>query len=294
MTGIDIRPLRTRTEREACLRLQEETWGPDFADRVPASVLMIALETGGIASGAFEEGHLVGFVFGITGLRDGSPVHWSDMLAVHPSHRGRGIGHRLKLHQRQELLDRGVRTMLWTFDPLEARNAHLNLNRLGAVVRTYRRDLYGDSASPLHAGFGTDRLLAEWQLDSERTRSRIGEAGPPASGGAPVGGDDESAARAGHTDIGGAGEAPFLHGWRPGNPHPAPGRDLAPPVEPVVRLSIPADIQALKRDDMTLAREWRSVVRSGFEDCFRAGYVAVALQRGTPACNYVLVRGLTR
>ena len=132
-----IRPLGGRAEREACVALQERVWGDAFADRVPASVLMIALETGGVASGAFLDGRLVGFVFGITGLREGRPIHWSDMLAVAPEHRGEGIGHRLKLHQRALLLERGVETVRWTFDPLEARNAHINLRRLGAVAGEY-------------------------------------------------------------------------------------------------------------------------------------------------------------
>lgn len=171
--AVVIRPLDGEAERAACVALQERVWGPAFADRVPASVLMIALETGGVASGAFEAGELVGFVFGITGLRAGRPTHWSDMLAVAPEHRGRGIGYRLKLHQRTLLLERGVKMVRWTFDPLEARNAHINLRRLGAVAREYRRDAYGASDSPLHAGIGTDRLVAEWPIASERVATRL-------------------------------------------------------------------------------------------------------------------------
>ena len=171
--GAVIRPLEGLAERETCVALQERVWGEAFADRVPASVLMIAQETGGVASGAFVEGRLVGFVFGITGIEDGRPIHWSDMLAVAPEHRGRGIGYRLKLHQRTLLLDRGVERVRWTFDPLEARNAHLNLRRLGATAAEYRRDVYGTSDSPLHAGIGTDRLVAEWAIASERVEARL-------------------------------------------------------------------------------------------------------------------------
>lgn len=294
MSGIEIRPLRSREEREACVALQERTWGRGFADRVPASILMVAAETGGVATGAFDAHRLVGFVFGITGIRAGELVHWSDMLAVEPSHRGRGIGYRLKLHQRNELLGRDVRTALWTFDPLEARNAHLNLNRLGAVVRTYARDLYGDSASPLHAGIGTDRLLVEWQLDSERVRLRL----PPA------GGDDADrpetgrggAVQGGSTvdELPGLGDAPVLDGWRPGSPHPVPDGRPAAPEGDVVRVAIPRDIQALKRADPELARRWRRTVRVSLESCFEAGYTGVAARRDGAVSCYVLTRSFTR
>ncbi len=218
-----FRPLEGLAEREACVALQERVWGESFADRVPASVLMIALETGGIASGAFLAGELVGFVFGITGLRDGRPTHWSDMLAVAPEHRGEGIGYRLKLHQRAQLLERGVETVRWTFDPLEARNAHINLRRLGAVAREYRRDAYGASDSPLHAGIGTDRLVAEWPIASARVAARLAGHVDPAEAGAkriavPVDlqalkRDDLAAAVVWRKEVRAAFEAAFAEGY---------------------------------------------------------------------------------
>jgi predicted GNAT superfamily acetyltransferase len=182
VTTVEIRPLRGLEEYARCVDLQEQTWGPDFEHRVPASILMVAAETGGVISGALEGGRLLGFVFGISGLRDGRPVHWSDMLAVRPEARDRGLGLRLKLHQRALLLERGIDRVLWTFDPLESRNAYLNLHKLGATVRSYRRDFYGASDSPLHAGIGTDRLVADWRITSDRVLSRIA-GGAPASGG---------------------------------------------------------------------------------------------------------------
>ena len=279
--GPVIRPLSGLREREACVALQERVWGDAFADRVPASVLMIALETGGVASGAFVDGRLVGFVFGITGLRDGRPIHWSDMLAVAPEHRGEGIGLRLKLHQRALLLERGVETVRWTFDPLEARNAHINLRRLGAVARAYRRDVYGASDSPLHAGIGTDRLLAEWPIASTRVRRRLAGSGP-ASG-------DTSAG--------------VLNPPRSSGPLPRPGSGIAEPAAPRVRIAVPADIQELKRADLGTAVEWRGNVRAAFERAFGAGYTATDLEwggrpgagggDGSGVAYYVLARGFS-
>ena len=246
---VTLRPLATLDERRACVALQERVWGEGFSERVPASVLMIAEETGGVAGGAFAGDELVGFVFGITGFRGGERVHWSDMLAVAPEYRGRGLGVRLKRYQRRELLDRGVQRVLWTFDPLEARNAHLNLNRLGAIAREYRRDLYGRSDSPLHAGIGTDRLVAEWLIASDRVARLL--------------------------DGGGAEGA-----WE---------AETDPVFREAVGIEIPADIQALKRDDPDEAAKWRERTRRAFETAFGDGRAAVGLERGGDRPVYVLV-----
>lgn len=268
-----IRPLADHRERRACQELQETIWGRGFADRVPASILMVAQETGGIASGAFDGDTLVGFVFGITGLRHGTPIHWSDMLAVHPSWRGRGLGRRLKLHQREELLGRGVRSVLWTFDPLEARNAHLNFRRLGARSRRYRRDAYGDSESPLHAGIGTDRLVAEWALASERVRALAAGDDPP-----PVEPGDALVVN------------PPVSGVTP----PRPGTTMAEPRGGTARVAIPADVQSLKAADLDLAVAWRRNVRTALERCLGAGYEVVDFERGEPVATYVLARDFER
>lgn len=264
-----VRPLAGTAEYRACVELQKRTWGESFDELVPPSILMVAQEMGGVASGAFDSDRLVGFVFGISGVRDGRPAHWSDMLAVEPAYRGRGLGRRLKLHQRERLLDLGIRRMLWTFDPLVARNAHLNLSRLGATAAVYRRDVYGDSPSPLHAGIGTDRLLADWGMDTERVRRGLaGEAPPRTDPDAPL-----------VLEAADAADRPRPGAFRPTTGHKA------------IRVAVPADIHSLKGADPELAREWRLAVREALEWGFGNGYTAVALERiGGNACAYTLAR----
>jgi len=170
MADIELRELRTQAEYAACVRLQRETWGANFSQTVPPAILQVAQKVGGVCGGAFDDGELIGFVFGITGIQNGQPVHWSDMLAVRASYRDQGIGAKLKWYQRRVLLERGVTRMLWTFDPLQTKNAHLNFALLGVIAREYVVDMYGQTDSPLHAA-GTDRLIAIWEMASARVRA---------------------------------------------------------------------------------------------------------------------------
>ncbi len=148
--------------------MQQDTWGADFTERVPRTILLVAQKIGGIVAGAFDGDRLVGFVFGMTGLKDGATVHWSDMLAVDPNARDQGIGRALKAFQRDAVRALGIGTMYWTYDPLVARNAHLNLNVLGADVAEYVPDMYGVTNSPMHDALGTDRFVVRWRLDGSR------------------------------------------------------------------------------------------------------------------------------
>ena len=132
---IVIRPLASLAEYQACVALQAAVWGPAYEETVPASLLQVVQHVGGVAIGAFAAtGALVGFVFGLTGVDKGEIVHWSHALGVREAVRNRGIGRMLKEHQRATLAQRGIASMYWTFDPLVAKNAHLNLNKLGATV----------------------------------------------------------------------------------------------------------------------------------------------------------------
>ena len=156
-----IRPLETLDEFQSCVDLQIAVWGAEFTDIVPASILQVASHIGGLILGAFTDDALIGFVFGLTGVRHDEVVHWSHMLGVRAEAREMGIGRRLKEAQRAELARRGIAREFWTFDPLQARNAHLNVNRLGVRVIDYAVNMYGTTGSPLHLGIATDRFIVE-------------------------------------------------------------------------------------------------------------------------------------
>lgn len=179
---ITVRHCATLEEYEECVRLQLITWGEDLV--VPAGLFVVARETGGQTLGAFVRDKLVGFTLGLAGLHAGKPIIHSHMTAVLSHFRDRGIGRMLKLAQRNDALARGIHLVEWTFDPLELKNAHFNINRLGAVVRRYIPNCYGITESPLHAGLPTDRLMAEWYLDSARVNGILDGRAPQAASGA--------------------------------------------------------------------------------------------------------------
>ena len=194
---IEIRSCQGQDELEACVQLEIETWGMDTSEIIPRKAFLLAQKIGGQVIGAFDTGtagavatggpeSLIGFAMSWPGMKTGgagdryslpgantakieprSYLH-SHMLAVREDYRNRGLGTQLKLAQRQEALDRGIQLMEWTFDPLEIKNAYLNLCKLGAISRRYEVDFYGVSSSRLQGGLPTDRLVAEWQLDSPR------------------------------------------------------------------------------------------------------------------------------
>jgi predicted GNAT superfamily acetyltransferase len=166
--GIVIRKCETSQEFHACVALQRDVWEEDPLEIEPATMFVVAANTGGQVLGAFDADKLVAYILAVAGLHGVTPYIHSHHAAVHAGYRDRGIGRALKFLQREEALSRGIRLIEWTFDPLELRNAHFNLNRLGAIARQYRQNLYGVTSSPLHRGIPTDRLVAEWWLDSPR------------------------------------------------------------------------------------------------------------------------------
>jgi predicted GNAT superfamily acetyltransferase len=174
-----IRPCEGFEEFAACVQLQIDVWGYGDRDVIPRRVFIVAQRIGGQVIGAFDGDRLVGFAMAIPGISQGRPYLHSHMLAVEPEYRNQGIGRRLKLFQREEALGRGITRMEWTFDPLEIKNSFLNVGKLGAIVRRYAVNFYGVSSSRLHGQVPTDRLYAEWWLDSDWVCSALG--GKPAA-----------------------------------------------------------------------------------------------------------------
>jgi len=181
---IEIRSCDGFDELEACVQLQIETWGYDESDIIPRKTFLLATKIGGQVIGAFDSEigansaqTLVGFAMSLPGIKQTQngpqPYLHSHMLAVRISYRNRGLGAQLKWEQRREALYRGIRHMEWTFDPLEIKNAFINIHRLGAICREYRANFYGVSSSRLQGGLPTDRLLAEWELDSPRVEALL-------------------------------------------------------------------------------------------------------------------------
>jgi predicted GNAT superfamily acetyltransferase len=166
---IEIRQLFALDEFSEVLRLQKVIWGFADFELLPLRFLVVASKIGGHVFGAFDGAEMAGFCFAIPGVKTGArPYLHSHMLGVLPRYHNAGIGRRLKVAQREEALSRGITLIEWTFDPLELKNAFLNIERLGAIVRRYSENQYGVTASPLHGGLPTDRCIAEWYLDSPR------------------------------------------------------------------------------------------------------------------------------
>jgi len=243
--AVRLRRVETLSEYQECFALQEETWGAGFRELVPPAILMVAQKLGGVCAGAFaSDGRMLGFVFGMIGLRDGRLVHWSDMLAVRAEARGAHLGERLKHYQRDLVRAIGVDTMYWTFDPLVARNAHLNLSRLGARAVEYVPNMYGgDTGSPVHGGIATDRIIVAWDLTrpgvAPAPLSRPGEiVNPVSADGLPA--------------LNGMGDAPLI------------------------RIVVPRDAEAEPNERHAV---WRGVTREAFLSYLTRGYEVVGFRR---------------
>lgn len=173
---VEIRRCHGIEELRACVALQKEVWNFTDAELVPLRMFVVADKVGGQVLGAFENSVMVGFALSIPGTRTGHIYLHSHMLAVRADHRNSGLGRRLKLLQREDALARGIELIEWTFDPLEIKNAYLNIVKLGAIARRYNINQYGITSSPLQGGLPSDRLIAEWWLKSKRVETLL-EAG---------------------------------------------------------------------------------------------------------------------
>ena len=179
-SDIEIREVTAIEEYNACVLLQREVFGLPDLEISPRRHLIVSHQAGGWTLGAFVEGKLVGFVHHLAAVSGDQIFGYSHMMAVTTEFQNRGLGARLKWAQRARALAEGRNFIKWTFEPTRARNAYFNLNRLGAICRRYLPNLYGITTSPLHRGLATDRLVAEWYLDSPRVLAALnGELAEP-------------------------------------------------------------------------------------------------------------------
>ncbi len=253
MKEVDVRICRARglEDYEACVRLQKEVWGFSEIEDIAASpLLLIGNQYGGsVLVAETTEGQVIGFAFAMLGRRpDGGLIWWSHMTGVSGDFQGQGIGFRLKLAQREDALKHGVPEIWWTFDPLQAMNAHFNTRKIGAVVSEYEENIYGYSSSPLHHGLPTDRLVAVWSLDSPSVLDRISAEAPV------ILRDFERLLR-----------IVEVHDGAPGSP------DLELTETPLL-LEIPVSFREILQTDHNLALSWQQTVRTAFLHYFERGY----------------------
>jgi predicted GNAT superfamily acetyltransferase len=265
-----IRDFERPSDYEACAALQCEVWGFGPEDAVPPLHLIAMHHFGGILIGAFDRDRMVGFVCGFSGWDHGRVFHHSHMLAVIPAERGSSLGEKLKWAQRDRVLEQGIDLVNWTFDPLQAVNANLNVNRLGAVARKYRVNLYGESKSPLHGGIPTDRFEVEWFIESERVAR--------ARGGAVAGWPDwERLPRANRTERLPSG---LLRSADP---------DLEIDEEAFL-VEIPLNVTEVMAQDRELALDWRLKSRRAFQSYFEKGFTILGFHRSEAGAFYRLER----
>jgi predicted GNAT superfamily acetyltransferase len=276
---ITFKQLKTLEDLNPCESLQEAVWDFNKSDIIPPRFMRVLCKHGGFAMGAFDADKMIGFVFGVPAIHYGQPSQHSHMLAVLPEYRNYNIGYKLKIAQRKEALNRNIDLITWAFDPLQSKNAHLNINKLGVTACSYDINLYGESSSSkLHSGLGTDRLLAEWWLVSDKVKTIID----------------------GHADD--TVKRPPAKGMNI-NRTERDERGLLVPEEPdlsltddVLLLEIPADIDKMKVSDIEAAHRWRELIQKAFLHYFNAGYYVNSLQverEGSTRRTYYVLERLT-
>ena len=285
MTPYQIRLLETVEEMHAIEKLTDDIWRGGATEIVPVHMLTAFIHNGGLALGAFDNGEMIGFVFGFPGLiqtpQGIQAKHCSHQMGVHPDHRGKNIGFALKQAQWQMARQQGLDLITWTYDPLLSRNAYLNVAQLGAVCNTYKRNEYGEMVDSLNAGVASDRFQVDWWLNTPRVFQRL---------------DTENRVALGLENYQ-AAKAQMLY-------TPETNMDLglllvpkhySPPSGKLLLIQIPNDFQNLRAVDLPLAKDWRFFTREVFEDVFSAGYIVTDFiydrSESTPRSFYLLTDG---
>jgi predicted GNAT superfamily acetyltransferase len=256
-----IRDVEGEIEHHAIEDIQKEAWGFNDLDIVPAATLIATQHAGGIVLGAFEGHSLIGFAYAFPAFEEGRTSMHSHMLAVRPEYRNCHAGFYLKLVQRERVLEKRLDEVTWTFDPLQSLNAHLNFSKLGVVSRRYLVNFYGEaSSSPLHQGFGTDRLWVSWLLNSARVKQCVSRT--------PL--DRSARAVAASNDTGVSVEAALIYCE---DTRPIMG-DFGRVLEGNrCAIEIPQNINSIKERDPGLGTEWRTATRAAFLAAIEHGFL---------------------
>jgi predicted GNAT superfamily acetyltransferase len=274
MPPLSYRDLTSLEEFAQVVALERVIWGPGYDEVVPVPILAVTVKRGGILIGAFDADRMIGFVYSLPGIKHGTPTQWSHMLGILDEFRNAGAGRELKLLQRERTIAMGLDLVEWTYDPMQAMNAHLNFAKLGVVVEEYEENVYGESSSPLHRGNPTDRFVAEWWVRRPHVERRIAPAATltlrsseladaqPVNRVAPNGEWLES------VDV-----------------------DLSLDVQRLL-VHIPMGFTEMLARDAELALAWRVCTRAIFTTYFDRGYQAVDffLDRPSRRGSYLLVR----
>jgi predicted GNAT superfamily acetyltransferase len=272
MPTLRIRPLKTLDDFRACERIQKSAWGNVG---VASEVLKVTAKYGGVVLGAAVNGKVVGFLYAFLARRHGRPIHWSHLMAVEPGFRDRGLGFRMKLAHRRLALAQGIKSVCWTYDPLQSRNAALNIARLGGRVDEYLENCYGRFESRIERGLPSDRLVVDWRIASVNVARRLAVPRRCLSGIASLPRVNET-----RTSAGGFIENRRLH--------------LAL-TAPRLAVEIPANTDTMRARNLRLAERWRRESRRIFQRYFARGYdVEDFVPPGAPTggrCFYILRRG---
>jgi predicted GNAT superfamily acetyltransferase len=271
---MELRDLHTIDEFKQVVALEREIWGGDYDDVVAAPILAVTVKRGGVLIGAFENGRMVGFVYSLPGIKDGKPIQWSHMLGVVDDYRNAGLGRRLKIEQRLRSIEVGCDLVEWTYDPMQALNAHLNFVKLGVVVEEYGINVYGDSASKLHKGTPTDRFIAQWWIREPHVVRRI---------------EAKSLMPVRTAEV---ASAPLVNRTAPSGEWLAcASYDLAR-TDRRLWVEIPVGFTEMLAKDPPLALEWRMATREIFTTYFARRYRAVdfALDRNAGKGRYLLAQ----
>lgn len=269
MPRVEIRPLKSIEECRQCESIQVNTWG---AVSVAGEVLMVTAKYGGAVVGAIVDRQVVGFSYAFLARFRGRLVHWSHMMAVESGFRDQGFGFRMKLVHRRLALERGIRSICWTYDPLQSRNGRLNISHLGGIADEYIPDCYGRFHSRLEKGLPSDRLVVDWRIATRRVEERLRGRAPRF---------DLSLPRVNQTRLTSHG-LPKNRGIRLNLKNPR------------LLLEVPAQTDEMRSRALPLARRWRLESRWIFKHYLAEGYRVEDFFAPQPAtegrCFYLLRR----